>query len=69
LVNVIEYIDDSVSQVISFAGETSAAEAEQLFKKIVKEHDKETTNGELSIMLEDGYYEAGNYQLFLAHSS
>ena len=68
-VNVIEYIEDSVQSVRSYEdNESGNVEAENIFKIIVKENDSEITNEELEVIIEDGYYEQGNYQLFLVHS-
>ena len=69
-VNVIEYADDSVSGVVSFT-ETPEGnkEAEAWFTKLVKEDDDKATNDEMIVFLDDGWYEAGTYQIFLTHSS
>jgi hypothetical protein len=69
-VNVIEYITDCVSQFVSFDDTPAGtARAEQLFSQLVKENDSDTTNHEVTEMLSDGWYEAGEYQLFIKHSS
>ena len=43
-------------------------EAEEHFKSIVKIHDSEVTDEEMEILVEDGFHEQGDYQLFLTHS-
>jgi len=67
-VNVIEYDVDTVHSVTSFAdNDEGNKEAEVLFSEIAKKQGAE--DSEMDLFLEDGYYEQGTYQLFLAHSA
>jgi len=67
-VNVIEYADDTVIRVSSFSEDAEGnAEAEAVFKACVKENGDNVTDEELSSFVEDGMYEQGSYQAFLAH--
>ena len=69
-VNVIEYVDDSIIGLTSFNDDQEGnQEAEAHYKIIVKEHDPEVTDEEMEVFLEDGYYESGEYQAFISHSS
>ena len=69
-VNVIEYVDDSILGLTSFNDDQEGnQEAKELFKTLNKEHDSEVTENELGLACQEGYYEQGNYQLFLVHSS
>ena len=78
-VNVIEYVNDAVLSIRSFVdddvgegGGEGNSEAEALFKKCIKENviDGEVASDkEIEVCLEDGYFEQGDYQVFLTHSS
>ena len=76
-VNVIEYRGESVENVHSFSDAVEHprikaegnAEAEALFKACIKENGENVTDEEIEACLEDGYFEQGNYQVFLTHSS
>lgn len=76
-VNVIEYVNDAVLSVRSFMDADDNerirtegnAEAEALFKECVKENGDNVTDEEMEACLEDGYFEQGDYQVFLTHSS
>lgn len=68
-VNVVEYVDDSVNSVHAFSDdEVGNKEAEELFIRCAKENGAEQKDLE-DFILEDGFYEAGEYQVFLKHSS
>ena len=63
-VNVIEYADDELISVRSFEDtDEGNKESEAMFKKICQEHG--TTEKEIEVFMEDGYYETGTYQLTL----
>ena len=69
-VNVVEYADDAVLGVKSFSGdEAGIKEAEECFKVCIKENGENITDEEMDVCLEDGYFEQGEYQVFLTHSS
>jgi hypothetical protein len=70
-VNVIEYADDAVLSIRSFNdNEKGNKKAEKLFKSIMKERDDDAiTEEDIEACIENGYYDEGNYGLFLAHSS
>ena len=67
-VNVIEYVDDSVIGVSSFTDdEEGNKEASNLFGRCAKANG--ATDKDLKdYALEDGMYECGTYQVFIAHS-
>ena len=68
-VNVIEYSDDTILAVHSFSeDEAGNKEAEELFSRCAKENGAEQKDLE-DFAIEDGLYETGGYQVFLAHSS
>lgn len=68
-VNVIEYIDDAVSSIRSYKDDADGnSEAEDMYRAIIIEHDPDVTESDIELFIEDGYYEQGNYQVFLAHS-
>lgn len=68
-VNVIEYRDDAVEAVHSFQdNEEGSKEAEDMFTSIMRERDG-MTDEDVEMALEDGFYEEGDFQLFLTHSS
>ena len=67
-VNVIEYVDDSVIGVSSFTDDKEGnVEAEDIFSRCAKANG--ATDQDLKdYALEDGMYECGTYQVFIAHS-
>jgi|GEM_PF-2287084 len=66
-INVIEIADDDLQSLRAFPDdEEGNAKAEELFSKVAKENGAH--DDELPAFLEEGYYETGNYQLFLVHS-
>jgi hypothetical protein len=68
-VNVIEYKNDSILSVQSFTdNEEGNKEAEKVFEGIMRERNG-VADEDVAISLEDGWYEEGDYQLFLTHSS
>ena len=69
-VNIIEYAGDDLIGIHSFS-ETPEGnqDAEAWFKDVVKENGSSVSDDEMEAFLEDGYYEQGDYQLFLTHSS
>lgn len=67
-VNVVEYIGDSLSSIRSFTDdEQGNKEANEMFGRIAKENGGDES--EMEFYLEEGYYETGDYQLFITHSS
>jgi hypothetical protein len=63
-VNVTEYADNTVLGITSFSNdEEGIKEAEAHFSALAKEQGVE--DSELDAFIEDGYYEQGDYQLFL----
>lgn len=68
-VNVTEYANDTILGIHSFSDDDEGnKEAEECFKRIIKESGHEVTNEEMEVFLEDGYFEQGNYQVFITHS-
>ena len=69
-INIIEYANNTVTGIRSFADNKNGnKEAENLYCSIIKEHDPDTIEPELDLFLENGYYEQGDYQIFLTHST
>ena len=69
-VNVIEYVDDSILSIRAYTDdEQGNKEAETLFKACVEENGDCILSTEMESILEDGYFEQGNYQVFITHSS
>ena len=67
-VNVIETVDGSPNNLISFAeNEQGNKAAERLFKKIAKENGMRDEDAPAAV--EDGYHETGTYTVYLTHSS
>ena len=67
-VNVIEMVDGNIIGLISFSdNKKENIEAEKLFAKIALEND--CKKRDIESYIEDGYYENGDYQLFLTHSN
>ena len=68
-VNVVEYVDDAVGAVHAYSDdEVGNKEAEELFCRCAKENGAEQKDLD-DFALEEGFYEAGGYQVFLSHSS
>jgi len=73
-VNVVEYVNDSVQQVISFPDtQEGNKEAEKYFVSFIaanSKRDGEPTidTDEVAACIDDGIYEQGYYQVFLVHS-
>jgi len=69
-VNVIEYKADTVISLRAWNEDTEGNEiASNTFKDIIKECDPNVPKAEIKDMLDEGFYEQGDYQLFLVHSS
>jgi len=69
-INVIVYVKDSVFSVHSFNdNEAGNKEAEDCFINIVKKHTPDLTNAEIDVCIKDGYFEQGEYQVFISHST
>ena len=69
-VNVIEYKADTVISLRAWNEDTEGNEiASNTFKDIIKECDPDVPKAEIKDMLDEGFYEQGDYQLFLVHSS
>jgi hypothetical protein len=67
-INVVEYIEDSVTNVVSFSDDPEGIkEAEECFIKVISENHN-IDEIEKEIFIEDGYFEEGDYQAFLTHS-
>jgi hypothetical protein len=71
-VNVIEYSHetDSVSNVHTFVDEAEAMnkEAEKFYTSKIKELNPEVTEEELTVFLDDGWFEQGEIAIFITHS-
>jgi len=69
-VNIIEYAEDDLLSINSF-DETSDGniEAQECFTAILKEQGDNLTDADIESYIEDGYWEQGNYQVFISHSS
>lgn len=67
-INVIEYFNNTISQVISFPDDLRGNKnAEKTFTKILREHG---INEDTSDYISDGIYEDDNgYQCFLVYST
>ena len=69
-VNVIEYANDTVMGIRSFTdNESGNKEAEKVYRSLIIEHDPDAIEHDIEMFLEDGYYEQGDYQVFLTHST
>ena len=63
---IIEYKEDDIMKVLTFSHDAEGIEeAKNSFKNIISENDTDVTVNELKAFVEDGYYEQGEYQLFL----
>ena len=68
-VNIIEYVDGSVHGVASFKpNKIGSREAAMLFYKLVKENSPETLDEEIEDCLDNGRFDAGSYEVYLAYS-
>jgi len=69
-VNVVEYSGDDLVSITSFE-ETSEGniEAGEHFTALLTENGAWVTAEEIESYVEDGYWEQGDYQLFLSHSA
>ena len=68
-VNIIEYADGTVLGITSFKdNNVGNREAEMLFYSSVKENCPEVLDEEIEDCLDNGYFEAGTYQVFIVHS-
>jgi hypothetical protein len=66
-VNVIEYTGGAIQSIRSFSEDKAGNnEAETLFVKLAKENGMDDTD--IGACLEEGLFEEGDYQIFLAHS-
>ena len=64
-VNVIEMADDDLLSITSFTDdEAGNKEAEARFQICAQENGCDPKES----FIEDGYFEQGNYQLFISHS-
>lgn len=69
-VNVVESIDDILNSIRAFSEDPDGnKEAEDCFKAIVKENMPDVIDEEMGIFIAEGYFEQGNFQVFLAHSN
>lgn len=67
-VNVIEFADDDLIEINSYEeNEEGNKSAEARFRQCATEHGCQEED--LDSFVEEGYYEQGTYQLFLAHSN
>jgi hypothetical protein len=70
-VNVIEKTGEAQVTIHSFHEDRLGAgnmRAEECFFDKAQEHDPKLTDEDVNICLDNGYYEQGDYQLFLVHS-
>lgn len=68
-VNVTEYKSDTITEVHSFSNDgVGIQEAEDQFKTSVKAHGDNITDEEMEMFCEDGYFENGDFQVFINHS-
>ena len=68
-INVTEMADDAILGITSFStDEEGKAEAEERFRFCVKENGENVTDEEIEDCIEDGYFEQGNYQVFITWS-
>jgi hypothetical protein len=68
-VNIIEKTGEAQVTVRSWhEDDYGNTKAEECFGEIMKEHDTNVTDEDVNICLDNGYYEQGDYQLFLVHS-
>lgn len=69
-VNIVEYADDDLLGVTSYEdNEEGNKEAEAQFKQCVIENGADMSDEDAESFIEDGYFEQGNYQLFITHSN
>jgi len=71
-VNIITYADNTVLGVTSFKdGKKGNKEAEALFKTTIRElyTTKDVSDEEIEDCLDNGYFESGDYQIFIVHSN
>jgi len=65
--SVIEIDNDDLQTIQSFSDDPEGqTQAENLFADLAKQHGAQ--EGELEGFTEEGYYETGTYQVFLAYS-
>jgi hypothetical protein len=68
-VNVIEVTEDNLCSIKSFTEDDGGnKEAEELFIRIIKEQEGTDDLNFIGDYLDEGYYEQGNYELYLIHS-
>jgi hypothetical protein len=66
-VNVVSYADDDLLGITSFSDDKEGnKEAEEHFRQILLE--SEVPEEDVDSFVEDGYWEQGEYQVFLTHS-
>jgi hypothetical protein len=69
-VNVLEKMGEANLTLHSWTeGKDGNKEAEECFTNCLKENDPDITDVDIEACLDNGYYEANEYQLFLVHSS
>jgi len=67
-VNVIEYADNSIQQILSFEDTVDGnIAAEKMFVSFARIND--CPNKDIDNCLNDGIFEDGTYQLFIVHSN
>jgi hypothetical protein len=68
-INVVEVTEDCLASVVSFTDdEQGGKEAEELFVSAMKTQDDNLSQDEIDVWLDGGFYEQGNYNLYIAHS-
>lgn len=69
-INVSEYISDSIASISSFSkDEEGYKQAEEIYRRLINLNSDNVTDEEMDTFIEDGYYEFGNYQVFLTYSN
>jgi hypothetical protein len=67
-INVIEMVDSGINRLTAFADtKRGNSQAERLFTKIIVENGCKKNDS--NSYCDDGYFECGNYQVFLVHST
>ena len=69
-VNVVEYADDDLVGIASFEdSKDGIIEAGEHFKAILEENGDNLSPKDIDTFIEDEYWEQGNLQVFISHSS
>ena len=69
-VNIIEYDNVDITSLVAFGSDNEGmVEAEGRFTGLIKGKDDTVTDEEMADYIKTGYYEQGNYQLFMLLST